>query len=133
MAIGIQTRRYSAVVEAFAISYGPELEVQLDNERFLLSSRPLASWCTNGRLKAARDFQLRANGRTLLFFHDHPAEMGADLESLELVQSLASQKLLRFWVPSSSGQPNRRSILSELSAGIRRTFGQLFHRSGAGK
>lgn len=90
----IETRRYSAVVEAFVERYPSAIPE--------LNKRPVQTatnqWCTNATLKAAIDFSLKNGTVEILGFHDGPNNMWASDDALPLVEELAERKVLRYSV-----------------------------------
>jgi hypothetical protein len=98
----IVTTRYSAVVRAFIDEF-PEALVELDGQTRV--SAPTV-WCTNSKLKSARNFSLTQGDTVLLSFHDGPRFLYAADETLPFVQALREEKLLRIGRPKRFPHPN---------------------------
>jgi hypothetical protein len=95
--ISLQTKRYSAVLRRLLEEYSSGTTAIIDRKRFSSSEFPqlIATWCTNARIRATRDFKLLRGRVELAGFHDTPDEMWIVDTELAFVQRLAAEKLIR--------------------------------------
>lgn len=90
--IGIETHRYSTLVKAVLDCCSNPI-VLIDGS---IESRNPKEWCTNRKLESIKNFVITQDGQEVISFHDHPRELIAPVESLPLIQKLATQKLLKY-------------------------------------
>jgi hypothetical protein len=98
----------------------PDAEVRVDGAR---EDRTADAWCTNRHLKTAHNFSLSLDRVALLGFHDGYENMWADQRTRPLLDSLASQRVLRYRATRVAAE---RDVLSRL-------IGWIFGRRGRGR
>lgn len=101
------------MVGAFVDQYQPA-SIELDKRPI---SEPKDEWCTNNRLRTARDFSMTHNSIEILGFHDGPSNMWAHESTLAFVEELKAKKMLRY---SVTQQDNKPGWLSKV---VQRVFG----------
>ena len=81
--------------------YSRDTTAVVDRKRFASADFPrlVASWCTNTRIRATRDFKLLRQRTEIAGFHDTPDEMWIAATELPFVQRLAEEKLIRYDAP----------------------------------
>ncbi len=94
----LRTTRVASVVKAFVVAH-PDAAVKVDLKPEV---RAIDAWCTNQRLKSARDFSLTHNEVELLGFHDGYKNMWAHESTQPLLDSLVSQRVTRYTVTRQS-------------------------------
>ncbi len=101
--VGIRTKHYSAVVRRLLQHFAHGTTAVIDRKRVPSSEFPqlIASWCTNARIRATRDFRLLRGRTDLAGFHDTPDEMWIVANELAFVQRLAAEKLVRYDAPKN--------------------------------
>jgi hypothetical protein len=109
--IEIETTRYSALFRRTLGEYGPGAEVRIDGRSYGEGDIEglLSGWCTNGRIRRTRDFELIREGRTLFRFHDGPDELFAAYSELAFVERLRAERIVRYHI--GSYDPGRPSLI----------------------
>jgi len=94
----LHTRRYSALLRRLLQEYSDGTTAVIDRKRYPSSKFPelIASWCTNVRIRATRDFKLKRGRDELAGFHDTPDDFWIVESELPFVQRLAEEKLVRY-------------------------------------
>ena len=99
--ISIHTKRYSTFLRRLLEEYSHNATAVIDRNRFAGSDFPqlIATWCTNARIRATRDFKLLRGRAEVAGFHDTPDEMWIAATELPFVQRLAAEKIIRYEAP----------------------------------